>query len=260
MSLTFDADDVFGEHEGFKPFVDLTKASAIQQESPKDKNIKDMNFDSNSNQEFEYTNTPPQIIGSATLPEHFSTLLKRIKTQYSNLPSLRYSDIYKELSQLTVKTVSTPTLQTINRELEKAQAAKDRISEIEMQVNQCLMLKERIVDILMESWAQFTDGKSADVRKGDAAFRFANFQIDLAMTESLSKGCKMIMQNLCSLQDTLSRKITSIQLQIKLMDLGRTALPDFQFSDSYVGLDKVDQALKENIDQTTGITPEMSSF
>ena len=181
------------------------------------------------NLDFDRTNIAPTLIGDG-VSQQFETLVNRVKEQYPLLPSLVYSEVYTELSELTVPACPTPTLQVINQELQKSQAAKDRVTELYIQVTQCWILKDRLVDILREAGQKFSEEKSADKRKGENSYRLANFEIDLAKTEALEKACKYVMMNLVSLQDTLSRRITNVQLQIKLMDIGRTVLPDFDFS------------------------------
>lgn len=181
-----------------------------------------------------YTNEIPSLLPISYPPE-FMEIYRRITKHYTRLPKLKYSDVYEELSELTVRSSETPTLQTISKELEKSQGSKERVSEIEMQVSECFIFKDRAVNILRESWYKFCDEKSADKRKGDAQYRLASFELDLAKTESLSKACIGIMKNLDSLQNVLSRKITNIQLQIKLMDIGRTSLPDFSFGKKFDG-------------------------
>lgn len=201
------------------------------------------------NDNVEYTNIAPMLLGDG-YPKEFIDLSERIRRGYVLLPKLRIEDIYSELAELTIKTSQTPTLQTINRELEKSQAAKDRITEIDIQITQCVMYKERVVELLTDAWNKFSDEKSADKRKGDTAFRLANFYIDLVRVESVQKACKSVLLNLCSLQDTLSRRITNIQLQLKLMDIGRTSMPDFDFSSRLSNADNlVSQALGYNEDK-----------
>ncbi len=195
------------------------------------------------NDNVEYTNMPPSLLGDG-YPKEFMEMAERIRRGYSFLPKIRIDDVYEELSELSIKTSATPTLQTINRELEKSQAAKDRLTELDIQITQCAMYKERVVELLTDAWNKFSDEKSADKRKGDTAFRLANFYIDLVRVESAQKACKAVMLNLCSLQDTLSRRITNIQLQLKLMDIGRNAMPDFDFSNRMANADNlVSQAM-----------------
>lgn len=165
-------------------------------------------------------------------PVEYVSMVNRIKRQYDLLPKIDFDKVYKELSDLTVKSCPTPSLQVLNDEIQKVQAAKDRLSEIFVNVLKCYNFKKRAVDILVDSWGKFTSEKNAEGRKGDASFRLSNFSLDLALIEGLLKSCTHILRNLDSLHDTLSRRITIIQLTMKLGDIGRTALPDFDFDRS----------------------------
>lgn len=211
--------------------------------------------------DFSYTNQAPSIIGEISSPS-FASLVAKVRDQYCRLPRLNYADVYSELADLTVPACPTPTLQVINQELQKSQAAKDRVTELDIQMTQCVMLKDRAVDILKEAWNKFSDEKSADKRKGEALHILANFEMDLAKTESLAKACKYVMMNLVSLQDTLSRRITNIQLQIKLMDIGRSALPDFDFSKKSmdIQIDSQDNSLSPEVREDGTIPARESEF
>lgn len=172
--------------------------------------------------------TFPALRGEG-FPSDYLKMVNRIRLQYDNLPVLDYDDIYKEISDLSIKSCPTPTLQVLNDEIQKVQGAKDRLSEIFVETLKCYTLKKRVVDILVDSWGKFTIEKNADGRKGDASFRLSNFLIDFATVEGLLKACTHILRNLDSLHDSLSRRITIIQLTMKLHDVGRGALPDFDF-------------------------------
>ena len=173
----------------------------------------------------------PTLRGEGFPPEYLG-MVARIRSQYDALPALDYDAIYKEMADLSVKSCPTPTLQVLNDEIQKVQAAKDRLSEIFVDVLKCHTLKKRVVDILGDAWGKFTVEKNADGRKGDAAFRLSNFMVDYATTEALLKASTHILRNLDSLHDSLSRRITIIQLTMKLHDVGRGALPDFDFDRS----------------------------
>jgi hypothetical protein len=170
----------------------------------------------------------PDLMGSE-YPQEYIRVVERIKFQYKMLPSLNYDAIYREISELSIKSSPTPTLEILMDELHKVQAAKDRLSEICIDVIKCYNFKKRAIDILKDSWGKFTSEKNAEGRKGDASFRMSHFVTDFAITEALSKSCDHIFKNLDSLQDNLSRRITIWQLILKLRE-GRMALPDFDFS------------------------------
>jgi len=170
----------------------------------------------------------PTVIGS-NFPPSYINVVERIIVQYKLLPVLNYNDLYQEMSDLSIKSCPTPTLQVLNDEIQKVQSAKDRLAEIFISVVQCHNFKKRAVDILRESWGVFSEEKNADARKGDSTFRLSNFLIDFANIESLLKSCNHILKNLDSLHDSLSRRITIYQLTMKLQDIGRTNLPDYDF-------------------------------
>ena len=168
-------------------------------------------------------------------PAEYLKMVNRIRLQYDNLPVLDYDAIYKKISDLSIKSCPTPTLQILNDEIQKVQGAKDRLSEIFVDTLKCHTLKKRVVDILVDSWGKFTTEKNADGRKGDASFRLSDFLVDFAIVEGLLKACTHILRNLDSLHDSLSRRITIVQLTMKLHDVGRGALPDFDFDRTVPG-------------------------
>jgi hypothetical protein len=162
-------------------------------------------------------------------PSDYTAMVDRIQWQYKMLPLLNFDAIYSEIADLSVKACPTPTLQVLNDEIQKVQGAKDRLSEIFIDILKSYNFKKRAVDILQDAWGKFTAEKNADGRKGDAAFRLSNFMLDFASTEGLLKACMHVLKNLDSLHDSLSRRITIYQLTMKLHDVGRTALPDYDF-------------------------------
>jgi len=197
-----------------------------------------------SNQdEEETTNSRPDLVGDDFPPDYIK-IVNRIKVQYGLLPSLDYDAIYKEMSDLSVKSCPTPSLEVLNDELHKVQAAKDRLSEILIDVIKCYNFKKRAVDILKDSWGKFTLEKNTEGRKGDATFRLSHFLTDFSRTEALSKSCDHVLKNLDSLQDNLSRRITIWHLLLKLRE-GRMSLPDHDF-DKETDTSKIDQLFSDN--------------
>jgi hypothetical protein len=198
-------------------------------------------------------------------PSDYKDMVNRIVWQYKMLPVLDYDSIYKEIADLSIKACPTPTLQVLNDEIQKVQSAKDRVAEIFIEVVKCYNFKKRAVDILQDAWGKFTIEKNADGRKGDAAFRLSNFIIDFATTEALLKACTHVLKNLDSLHDSLSRRITIYQLTLKLQDIGRSALPDFDFdkpsdSDNNGLADIFGEDNTKQKDNGEGGKPELRTF
>lgn len=178
---------------------------------------------------------PILMSGEVKIPKDFDTMVKRILLSYECLPSFKYDEVYKELSQLSIKSCPTPTLQVLNLELEKVQAAKDRLSELFIDVLKSHSFKKRAVDILRDSWGRFSAEKSADRRKGEAAYIVSDFERDFASVDALLRASTHVLKNLDSLHDNLSRRVTVVQLQLKLLDFGRSALPDYNFDKTPMG-------------------------
>lgn len=185
-----------------------------------------------------YDDIIPNIVGKDISEDYFE-VVRRIRNQYRLLPILDYDKIYRELAELSVKSNPSPTLQVLNDEIQKVQSAKDRLSEILINVIKIYNFKKRAVDILIDSWGKFTSEKNAEGRKGDAAWRLSHFSIDFSLVEALLKACTHVLKNLDSIHDSLSRRITIIQITVKLQDIGRGALPDFDFGKSSSGLDEL---------------------
>lgn len=183
----------------------------------------------------------PELVGN-DIPEQYRDLVERVRYQYRCLPKLNYKEIYEELSDLAIKSHPSPTLQMINDEIQKVQAAKERLSEIYRNVERNFHLKKRSIDILESAWAKYTDEKSADKRKGDAMYRISNFITDFALTEACYKVCHHIIKNLDSSHESLSRQITVNQLLLKMNDYGRSgSLPDYDFENKKAESDITDQ-------------------
>jgi len=258
--MTDEFDDIFG---------DVVSGDDVQSDPeiippPKDDekdNVIVSDMKSNNNLSVVNDVDDPKILSDLPLPEEYKSLEKRIRERYLLLPKIDYDNIYKELGDLSIKSCPTPTLQVLNVEIQKVQAAKDRLSEIFVEVMQCYTFKKRAVDILRDGWARFADDKSADRRKADAIFKTSLFEIDFALIESLLKACTHILKNLDSLHDSLSRRITVIQLQLKLHDMGRGALPDIRFDNQLDNqYDLSEDNEKKDIDPNEGINAREESF
>jgi len=193
-------------------------------------------------------------------PQEYISMVNRVKLEYSMLPKFDYNKVYDELSDLSIKSSPTPTLQVLNDEIQRVQAAKDRLSEIFIGVLKSYTFKKRAVDILFDAWSKYSDDKSADKRKGDATFRLSDFNVDFAKVEGLLKACTHILKNLDSVHESLSRRITVIQLTMKLGDLGRGALPDFDYDKAMKQNDLISEDKKETWEETNNVDNKTEDF
>ncbi len=219
--ITLDDDDFLGKPNEEKPVSEI-----LTPVIPKDSEVKVV---SSQNTAVLADEGDVLELRGTDYPKEFVDMADRLKANYKLLPKINYDALYKELSDLSIQSSPTPTLQVLNDELHRVQGAKDRLSEILIDVIKCYNLKNRVVDILKDSWGKFTTEKNTEGRKGDAVYRLSNFLADFAKIEALSKVCNHVLKNLDSLNDNLSRRITIWQLMLKLRDVGRGALPETDF-------------------------------
>jgi len=205
-------------------------------------------------------NDLPEIKPVALIPTEYQETVNRVLSIYAMLPKLEYDKLYTEIKQnLTIQSEPTPDAQSINQLLERIQAAKDRLSQILIDVIQCHNFKKRAVDVLRDTWNKFSTAKSADQRKSEADNIVVNFEIDLGYTENLYKTCDHVFKSLESLHDNVSRRITIMQVCLKYSDMGRGMLPDFSFKTFSDNLNKENQS-KISVDPNDGINAEEKEF
>jgi hypothetical protein len=200
----------------------------------------------------------PQVIGS-NVPVEYLDLVKSVQLKYSMLPRLNYDEIYNELADLAVKSNPNPTLHVINDEIQRVQAAKERLSEIYRNVERNYHIKKRAVDVLESAWAKYSSESSADKRKSDTVLKVSGFIMDFSEVEACYKVCLHIIKNLDSNHESLSRQITVHQQLLKMNDYSRGGLPDYDFS-SRNNSDKEDENDSEELDQNNELELQEESF
>lgn len=172
----------------------------------------------------------PNLLGS-DYPKEFLNMVELVRSKYEEFPSLNYEELYEELSSLSVNVSESPTLQHINLQLQKLQSIKERVSEITALVLRSHGNKKRYVALLQEAWMKYSSETSADKRKADSAYRMSEFELDFLAVDALFKTSSHIAKNIETTQEILSRRITIAGLQIKMLDLGRNSVPDYEFND-----------------------------
>lgn len=201
----------------------------------------------------------PEAMGN-DYPDVFKRVLLLVKSSYENMPEIDHDEINAELEALHIKSSPLPTLQVLSREMERVQAAKDRLAEIYTRIVPACSGKKRFVDMLMSSWMKYAEGKTKDLRDADATIRFAEYLTDLANTEMIKDSCLHVLKNLDSLHNNLSRRITIFQLELSLRDVGRSALPDYEFDENSSPEDSVVSSSKSTSKKAISEEPEEESF
>jgi len=154
--------------------------------------------------------------------EDFDNIVGNCNNILSTLKPLEcdYGNVYNELKVLNVSVSPNPTLQEITSDIQKVQSAKDRVSEILLEVHRNFLVRKRICELLREGWVSFSSHNSAEKRRGEAFLKLSNFINSATEAESLYKSTSHIMKNLDSKQENLSRQVTIMSLALKLNDFG----------------------------------------
>lgn len=199
-------------------------------------------------------NDTPSIAGDISVPPQYQRILDSVLYGYSVMPKLDYNALYHEIGTvLTLKSQPTPDPQSISQQLDKIQGATERLEEILSDVIQCYNYKKSMVDLLSDMWAKYSTAKSADLRRSEVANLLANFIIDLSYVENLKRVCDVKISTLKGQFDTVSRKISNMQICLKHFDLGRGMFPDYTFKTFSGGVNVVENENKKPVDPTLSI-------
>lgn len=171
----------------------------------------------------------PELLPMEGVPAEYIEMTKRILKQYAKLPVIDYKHFYAELTKLIVPSGPTPTMDVFNAEYHAVQAACERISEMFNIVLENYTFKKWALGQLQDAWGQFSQGKSAEKRKGEAAFLTTEFGMDFSRCDNLFKTIGSHIKMLEKHHASLVERVKVIQVQLKVGDVGRGNMPDMNF-------------------------------
>jgi len=118
-----------------------------------------------------------------------------------------------------------PSIQDLGAYMQRVQGAKDRTVEIVQTAHYNHLITKKVADVLSEAFLAVAEGGSTDKRKGQAALELGTYHLKAAEAEAFYKHCMSEMENLDSKHLTASRRITCIQMSLKLSDYGDQTVP-----------------------------------
>ena len=160
-------------------------------------------------------------IRNVNTPEEFDQFADSMGVILHEANCQDYDESYRELKTLSVELSESPSLQELNSQLQKVQAAKDRATEIMRQATRNHLLHKRTVEILQKGWPKLSDAKSQDKREAEAALKMAEFMIAATEAESFHRGVAGILENLKSQHEVLSEQVKDYGMMIRLRDFTR---------------------------------------
>ena len=226
------AKDVLGDilDNAENPFEDKTdRVFGTQASTVRNNIVKEQVVEAKDQLEAKKEKFIPRIFGGP-VPSEYGEVVDRWLSVYDRLPQIDFDAVYKELGLLSINSVKTPTLQHLNEQLQKVQASKDRLAEIMKDVLLAHTIKKRAVDVLKDAWGRFTTERNTEGRRGDSVLRVSDFERDFAEVDGILKSCNHILNNLDSLHENLSRRVSIIQLEVKIHDMGRGGNVEFNYN------------------------------
>lgn len=155
-------------------------------------------------------------IETVNVLEDFKNIVEKANIMLGKLKPMDKNDVYQEIRILNVPVSKAPSVQEINDEMMRVQAAKDRVSDILIDAHTNFIITKRIHELLLDGWSIFSDQSSADRRRGEAGLKMYQFAEMAAETEAIYKATSHVLKNLESKHDMLSRQVTIFTVLLKL--------------------------------------------
>jgi len=132
--------------------------------------------------------------------------------------------LYEELAQYAIdldRRLHTP--QELNEQIQKCQEYKNRVSEIYRMALRDYTPRNRMYELFEKMSICSVEGKSSDIRKGEAAELMSMLHSELIKAETFYKSVSEVYANLNSAYESISRQITIFQEQNK--EIARGSVP-----------------------------------
>jgi len=149
----------------------------------------------------------------------FDRLIQRCAETLNALPYSGedgYSALRREICDNRVEYGGMETPGQIGDQLAIVQAYKDRVFEIYAEAHRNHTVRKRICELLLDAYSAISSQSSQDKRRGEASLVLGEFVLQATRAEAFFQFCKEIALNLESRQQTLSRRLTCMQLQANM--------------------------------------------
>ena len=159
------------------------------------------------------------------MPVPFESLKQECEAKLASLQTQDVPALMREMRGLCRFAEAGPSIQDLGAYMQRVQGAKDRVVEIVQTAHYNHLITKKVADVLTEAFMAVAEANSADKRKGQATLELGSYQLRAAEAEAFYKHCMSEMENLDSKHLTASRRITCIQMSLKLSDYGDQTVP-----------------------------------
>lgn len=137
----------------------------------------------------------------------------------ATLPRLDRAKLRLEMENMSVELKENPTTYDLSKGLAKAQAYKDRLSEIYIMALREYKIRQRCAELLLDAFNLVSKGSSVDKRRGDAMMKYPMMLIQMEAAEVFLKEVENVIQNMKSTMEAISRQVSIMQLQLQLGEI-----------------------------------------
>jgi len=155
----------------------------------------------------------------------FQNLRAQCDAKVAAMEQLDYAVLKKEVRSFCSISSSGNGLQDLASQMQAVQAAKDRLSDILPAIHDNSIVRRSIANTLTEAYLGVSEASNTDKRKGMAALELGSYELEAAVAEGFYKYCWGYMKNLDSKHEAVSRRISCLQLGLKLYDFGGGTVP-----------------------------------
>jgi hypothetical protein len=151
----------------------------------------------------------------------FEQLKTMCDSKLAALEAIDYDVKRKEVMGMSQSRTVISSPHDLSDEMAAIQGSKDRMFEIVQAAQRNQAMSKKVAEILVDAATKNSEEKSQDKRKGDASSRVASYLLAATEADSFMRFCMGALKNLDSRHDTVSRRITCMQMTINLQDSGR---------------------------------------
>lgn len=185
----------------------------------------------------------------------FDRIANNMSSKIKSLGTVDYGFYKRELAALQKPLSNIFNPEDLAKDLAQVQAFKDRAVEIVSLLTDNYLTHKRVVDILTKGWPKLSNEKSVDRREGEALLKMSKFIMEANDADIAYRYAMLVMQNLQSQMDSVSRQITCAQAAAQInggkyaFDNGMSSRENFDATDESPEVDnKQNQYKSDHLD------------
>jgi len=145
----------------------------------------------------------------------------------ASVPRMDYSMLRSEIKEVCSNvSVSSSTMapSDLAGDMERIQAARDRMVEILADAHMCSTIKKDVAKMMTSSAKKTSAESSSDRRDGDAIIKVVEYSISSTEADAFYKFCDIMYAGLNNKYNSVGKRIACLQESVRITAFGNTAL------------------------------------